>query len=146
MVATSTTSFRQSAAVAVIAGAAVLASFGVAKGQQLAATDVACDRQTSYIETHCGPLAKASLECVTIRSTEFTRAQTAAAEKRIEQTDRRIEEHKLALAEARCNTQILEGLNSGDARFRPERGKAILNGKRPSEFGYCRFLEELKRP
>ena len=72
-----------SARTVVIAAAAAAITGTAALGQQLAATDIASDRQ-AYIESHCGPLARAELECVTKRSIEFTREQTAAVEKRIE--------------------------------------------------------------
>jgi hypothetical protein len=158
MAATSTISFRKNAAAAVVAGAAVLASFGVAKGQQLAATDLDSDRQAQIVR-QCGAIDRASLECVARSSIEFDRAQTAALKKQSEELRKQAAESRLAIeaakksiaksdsiiAETQCASELAAGLRNNDPRFAPDRGKAILKGTPVREFGFCKLRDALTK-
>jgi hypothetical protein len=46
-------------------------------------------------------------------------------------------------AEGECANELTAGSKSGDARFSPERKQAVLNGKAPRAFGYCRLRNAL---
>lgn len=128
----------------VVVAAAVALTGTAAFGQQLANVET---ERSSYLAAHCDHIRDPNRQvgCYAEKSLEFSRARTEAAQKSIGESRKAIQASNAAISEADCATELATGLKSGDARFAPERGRAILNGKAPREFGYCNLRDALTK-
>jgi hypothetical protein len=73
---------------------------GGSSGSNVKDTSRATEDRTRFIETRCGPLPKADLECVTLNSIEFSRAQTALKRDEAEAARKQAAEDRKAIAKS----------------------------------------------
>src|SRR5262245_6318130 len=130
------TSARKAAA---LAAAIVTGAAASAFGQQQVANLDEQQRLKAYLKIECPSGGDA---CEIPAATAFYRAEAVAANKRAD-------EHRQVADTARvenlCAQELVAGARSGDARFPPDRGRALLNGKTPREFGYCNLRDALSK-
>lgn len=128
----------------VIAAAAAALTGTAAFGQQFASLD---DERRAFLTAQCAHITDGARQvgCMAEKSIEFSRTRTETLRKEGAEHKKAIESAKAATAEADCSSELAAGLRSGDRRFAPERGKAILNGKHPREFGYCNLRDALTK-
>ncbi len=138
---------RNTLGAAVVGGAAMFTAFSAA-GQQVANLDA--ERQ-AYMATQCGHISDAARRtgCHAEAGIRFNEAGIAAAQKSIAEGQKTIAEGQKTIADAQretdCANQLVAGARGGDARFSPERGRAILNGKSPRDFGFCNLRDALTK-
>ncbi len=133
-------SVRNTLGVAAVSGVALFSAFSAA-GQQVANLDA--ERQ-SYLTTQCGhiPDAVRRVGCNAEAGLRFDERRIVENQKSIAASQKTIAD---AQRETECANQLTAGARAGDARFSPERGRAVLNGKPLREFGYCNLRDALTK-
>lgn len=138
---------RNTLSAAVVGGAAMFTAFSAA-GQQVANLDA--DR-TAHVTARCGSIADRVQRsgCIAEEGLRFDENAISVARRSIADSQKAIAEGQKTIADAQretdCANQLVAGARGGDARFSPERGRAILNGKSPRDFGFCNLRDALTK-